>query len=226
MKNKSRVTIVLAILFVVYTILTFALPFAKNAVLWMSYLFGVVAIAAQLYVLPTAFAQAKSAKSKFYGFPIARIGIIYLIVQLALGLIFMAAAKLVPLWLPVCLYVVLLGAAAVGFLAVDAVHDEVKRQDRTQKADTTAMRTLQARVSALAAHWETVETQMLLQKMADALRYSDPVSSDATRTTEKELAVCVEALEHATSDAAVKDCLRRMDATLTLRNHLCRQNKG
>lgn len=96
--------------------------------LWLLYIFGVITIAAQLYVLQVAFYKEMTVKSKFYGFPVANVGVIYLLAQLVLGLVFMALAKVVPLWLPLVVYVVLLGAAAVGlFIAADAMRDEVER---------------------------------------------------------------------------------------------------
>lgn len=226
MKNKLRVVIVLAIIFVVYTVLTFALPFAKNAVLWVSYIFGAAAIAAQLYVLPKSFAQGESARSKFYGFPIAKIGAAYLLVQLALGLVFMVLAKLVPLWLPLVLYVVLLGVAAVGFIAADTMRDEVERQDSKLKADTTVVRALQARAAVLAASRESGEVKAQLQALADALRYSDPVSGDATRDVETKLTACMDELEQTSSDEGAAAILRRMSALLAGRNQLCKSNKN
>lgn len=226
MKNKVRVGIILAVIFVVYTVLTFVLPFAKTAVLWLSYLFGVIAIAAQLYVLHTAFAQGENVRSKFYGFPIAKIGVVHLLVQLALGLIFMALAALVPVWLPVALYVVLLGVAAVGFIAADTMRDEVERQDTRLKTDTTLMRTLQIRAAALAERWESGEIKARLQTLAENLRYSDPVSTEATRAMELKLAACLDELEQTPSDAEANAFLQRTEALLSERNRLCRLSKG
>lgn len=226
MKNKIRAGIVLAVIFAVYTVLTFVLPFEKNAVLWVSYIFGVAAIAAQLYVLPKSFAQGESAKSKFYGFPIAKIGVAYLIVQLALGLIFMVLAALVPVWLPLVLYVVLLGAAAVGFIAADTMRDEVERQDTKLKTDTTLMRTLQTRAAALAARQDSGEVKAQIQILADNLRYSDPVSGDITRDVEGKLTVCMDELEQASSGEEVTILLRRMNTLLSERNQLCKLNKN
>ena len=94
-KNKTRFFIVLAILFAVFTVIAIALPLTKTAAFWISYVFAVIALAVQIYAYPKAFA-GESVKSKFYGFPIARITTVYLIAQLALSLIFMLAAKWVP----------------------------------------------------------------------------------------------------------------------------------
>lgn len=64
MKNKIRSWSVLGVIFAVYTVLALALPFEKNAVLWVSYIFGVIAIAAQFYVLQVAFYKETTVKSE------------------------------------------------------------------------------------------------------------------------------------------------------------------
>lgn len=228
MKNKIRSWIVLGVIFAVYTVLALALPFEKNAVLWLSYIFGVIAIAAQLYVLQVAFYKETTVKSKFYGFPVANVGVIYLLAQLGLGLVFMVLAKFVPLWLPLVVYVVLLGAAAVGFIAADAMRDEVERQDTKLKWDVSAMRALQSRANALIGQCEQEVLTATVRKLADDFRYSDPVSSDAVAEQEQQLAMLMGELEQAAAEENIEVALtycKRLSAALVERNRLCKLNK-
>ncbi len=228
MKNKVRTWIVLAIVFVVYNVIVFALPFAHTGVFWMSYAFSVVAIAAQVYVMQVAFMKEEGVKSKFYGFPLAYVGVIYLAAQLVLGLIMMALATKIPMWIPVILYVVLLGAAAVGFIAADAMRDEVERQDVQLKKDVSLMRGLQAKVGSLAATCGA-DVREDVAKLAEALRYSDPVSHETLAEIEAELSANVNELQVAVTagdNAAVRALCRKAGATLAERNRLCKLNKG
>ena len=80
-KNLVRTYGILAILFVVFTVVVFAVPFVKNAVFWVSYLFVMLAIGVQGYAIHTAFSKEEPVTSKLYGFPVARIGFIYLVAQ-------------------------------------------------------------------------------------------------------------------------------------------------
>lgn len=89
-KNATRWRVILAVLLVVYNVIVFAVPFPKNAAFFVSWLFTLAAIGAQVYVVRAAFYQGEGVKSKFYGWPIAKIGAVYLAVQLVLGLAFMA----------------------------------------------------------------------------------------------------------------------------------------
>ena len=209
----------------------FALPFPKTAVFAVSYLFSMVAILAQIYVIRAAFCQGEGVKSKFYGFPIARIGLIYLAAQVVLGFLFMALGLLfpLPLWLPLALYVVLLGAAAVGLVAADAAREEVVRQEVRAVKDVSLMRGLQAAVSALAGRCEDPALRRGVQDLAENLRFSDPVSSEALASAEAALSACVARLQQAVEDRRQEEALalcREADRILADRNQLCRLSKA
>lgn len=226
-KNKLRFYIVLAILFVVLSVIAFALPLAKTAAFWLSYLFAVIAIAVQIYAYPKAF-DGPSVKSKFYGFPLARVSTIYLAVQLVLSLIFMLAGKWVPAWLAVILFVLLLGAAAIGFIAAEGVRDEVERQDVVHKANVSTMRALQSKAVFVASQCEDAETKKALDAFAEALRFSDPVSSDALADIEENLTGLVEELGNAVMDkdySAARSLCAKASTLLADRNRMCKLNK-
>ncbi|WP_310604163.1 hypothetical protein, partial [Anaerosporobacter sp.] len=86
-KNEKRVYMTLVVLLIVFSVIAFAVPFAKTSVFWLAYIFSVLAITFQIYVLKLSFSGKRETKSKFYGFPIARVGVIYLITQLLFSFI-------------------------------------------------------------------------------------------------------------------------------------------
>ncbi len=226
-KNKVRFFAALGNLFAAFTVIAFAVPFPRKPIFWVSYAFGLLAIAAMLYAYPSAFA-GESPRSKFYGFPIARIATIYLVAQLALSLLFMALGQWVPAWVAVLVCVLLLLVSALGFIAADATRDEVERQDTVHKANVTIMRTLQSKAAFLVSQCEDPETKKDLRAFADALRYSDPVSSETVAAAEADLSAVVEELGSAVTDkdyAATKTLCARASALLADRNRLCRVNK-
>lgn len=227
-KNTIRWWVVLAVILVVFTVLAFALPFPKTAVFAVSYLFGLAAIAAQIYVIRTAFYQGEGIRSKFYGFPIARVGGLYLAAQLILSLVSMALALLVPLWLPLVLSVVLAGAAVVGFIGTDVMRDEVVRQDKKQEKDVSRMRAFQAQGKAILSINALPEQTASLEHLAEALRYSDPVSSEALTEIEENLAEVLTALQKAVAgrnaDEIAAHC-QQAETILTERNQLCKLHK-
>lgn len=226
-KNKLRLYIVLAILFVVLSVIAFVLPLAKTATFWISYVFAVIALAVQIYAYPKAFA-GENVKSKFYGFPIARVTTIYLVAQLVLSLIFMIAGKWVPVWIPVILFALMLGAAAIGFVAAEGMRDEVERQDVVHKANVGTMRALQSKAVFVASQCEDAETKKVLDAFAEALRFSDPVSSDALADIEENLTGLVEELGNAVLDkdyAGAQALCTKASTLLADRNRMCKLNK-
>ena len=228
-KNAIRWWVVLGVVLVVYNVLAFALPFPKTAVFAVSYLFTTIAILAQIYVIRTAFYRGEGVKSKFYGFPIAKLGVIYLAVQLIAGLVFMALGLIVPVWLPLALYMVLLGVAAVGFVAADAARDEVVRQEVKLEKDVSRMREFQAKGRALVALNKVSEAARPLEKLAEDLRFSDPVSSEALTEIEDQLAECLAQLQEAVSAQKTEQILsvcQEAERILAERNQLCKLNKA
>lgn len=227
-KNEKRTCGVLAILFVVFVVITLAVPFVKGGIFWLSFAFGIIAIAVQLYVLKSAFGKDESPRSKFFGFPIARIGFAYMVAQLALSLIFMGIGFICPVWIPVVIYVVLLGGASIGFIAADVTRDEIERQDVVLKAETECMQSLRSIVYPLSGQVTDKDCSKLLQNLAEEFKYSDPVSSDAIKDIEQELSVLVDELQEAVVDAdeeAINVLCKKIKISLTERNRLCKLNK-
>ena len=228
-KNTMRWWITLAVILIVYNVIVFAAPFERAAIFFLSWFFSLVAIGAQIYVIRTAFYQGEGAKSKFYGWPIARIGTVYLVVQIALGLLFMALGSIVKLWIPLILYVILLGVSAVGFVAADAMRDEVERQDVKLKKDVACIRTLQSKTASLVQHAQEDRTRKALEKFSEDLRFSDPVSGEALADIEADLTACVDELQQVVVDddhEAILTLVQEAEAVLMERNRLCKLAKS
>lgn len=95
-KDTIRAIVVAVVALVIYNLITFVIPFAHTAAFWISYGFTLTAfvvVCASIYI---AFIKNPDAKSRFYGFPIARIGVLYGCAQLIVSLVVMAVAKWTP----------------------------------------------------------------------------------------------------------------------------------
>ena len=230
-KNRIRIYITLAIVFAAFTVIAFAVPFKRESVFWLSYVFAVIAIAVQFYSYPKALdPDGHDVLSKFYGFPIARLTTLYLVVQIILSLLFMLLAKYVEVkaWIPVVLYAVVLAVAAIGFIAADSMREEVERQDIVHKANVTLMRSLQSKSAFIAGQCEDSETKKALDALAESFRFSDPVSSDALTDIEENLTGLVEELGNAVMDkdySAVRSLCAKASTLLADRNRMCKLNK-
>lgn len=225
-KDTIRFGLTVAILLVLYLLVVFLIPFAKTPVFWLSFGYTLAAFAVAWAAFWIAFLRHPGAKSRFYGFPIAKIGAVYWLVQLIAGLLAMALGSWIPVWLAVLVYTAALGAAAIGLIAADAVADEIHAQDDKLKKDVTVMRTLRSQVSQLDC--TDPEAAAAVKKFAEELRYSDPVSSPALEEAERDLSAAVANLQSAVMDndtPAIKQFCRTASRLLTERNRLCKLNK-
>ena len=228
MKNNVRGIIVLALLLVVFSVVAFIIPFARTATFWLAYGFGAFALLFQLYIFRTADAAGGDAKSRFYGFPVARVGVIYLVAQLIASFVEMALAKVMPAWVPLIVNLILLVAAVIGCITVETMRDEIVRQDGQLKKSVSNMRELQSLSASLVNQCADESLKPTLRKLADEFRYSDPVSSDNTLDLEadmrSQLGDIQQALIEGDADGAKKLCGKLL-GSLTERNRICSVSK-
>ena len=227
-KNEKRIIITAAIIFVVFSVVAFAVPFKKGGVFWVTYLFSVISLAVQPFVMKKAFDGENDINSKLYGFPIARIAVVYCIAQTVLSLVFMALGKWLPVWVVIVFDVLLLGAAAVGFIGADAMRDEIDRQDKKLVKDTKYMRDIESKVNALVGQCDDEDVRKSVAKLAENIKYSDVVSSEALKDIETDLSSCIDELQGAVADGERDTALSltvKADGLLAERNRLCKLNK-
>ena len=90
-KNGSKSYIILGILFVLVSVIAFAVPSVKTAAFWLSYAFTVIAFIAQIMIWRAVFKRGESLKNSFLGFPVVYIGIVYLVLQIIALTVFLFA---------------------------------------------------------------------------------------------------------------------------------------
>ena len=188
-KNQIRSIVTVVVIFAVYNVLSFVLPFKHTGIFWIGYSFGLVSLIVSLMIFALAFGKDGTAKSRFYGFPIARIGVLYSAAQVPLSFLAMALAGMagIPLWPFVLVFILILGAAVLGTVATDATRDEIVRQDIKLAKDVSVIRALRSLGNSLVAQCADDEAKKELKKLSDMLNYCDPVSNDATVAAETEL---------------------------------------
>ena len=227
-KNIARVAVTVVLLLALFNVVAFAIPFVRTPVFWLAYAFTSVAIAAQLPLSLYAFTPKGGARDSLYGFPIARLALIYLLVQAVVGLLCMALSQWTPLWAALVVEAVIFVLAAIGCMAASAIRDEIRRQDVHLQKDVAAMRELQSRAGALAGQAQGEAVCAQLKKLADEFRFSDPVSNAATAPLEADLRACMDSMERALTDGdgdGVLELCRKTAALLAERNRLCKLNK-
>ena len=228
-KDTARRITALSVILILYILVAFLIPFAHTATFWFSFAFTIISFGVVAISIYTAFIQKPDAKSRFYRFPVAKIGVIYGAVQLIAGIIFMALAAIVPAWVAALVYAIALGAAIIGLISAEAVISEIKNQGTKLQKNVSLMRSLQYKVNHMASQCDDSDAAMVVKKFAEELRYSDPVSSDALAEIESTLSATVDELQSAIIDGDVESikCLcRKANAVLVDRNQLCKLHKN
>ena len=224
--NWKRYILVLIIAALLYSLLAFILPFERNAVFYIAYGCAMLLILAQLLVAWRAFGDRQKAASFIYGIPMVRIGGILAAVQLAGGIVLMLLARLLPVLYAVLAEGFFLGTATILLVINDAQKETLTRQDERLKERTQTMHQLQAYAEQMVE--ENQQLLPMLRKLSREMRFSDPVSSEATAQAEEMLKQSMEDLKAALDNeneqqaaAACREALR----VLSERNRICRQNK-
>ena len=199
--------------------IAFVLPTQKTSAFWIAYAFTVLAFVAQLIIWRTAWKNAKSLKSKFLGLPIICVGYFYLVIQIIAFAILAGTAGIVPSWVAVIVCCVILGVAAVCLIATDAGRDEIERVEQKIQSKVSALKMLQIDVEMLAKTESDSEVKSKLIKLAEKIRYSDPMSLDAL--TELEGAIAGKVKELKTS-ADKRSLIEEIDTLLSEQNAKCK----
>ena len=223
-KTTIRAAVVAIVTFALYNMFVFLIPFKRTDAFWVSYGFTVAAYLVAALSIYVAFLKKASATSRFYGFPVAKLGVTYGLLQLVVSILVMAVGYKLEWWIPVLLYSVGLGAALIGLVCVEEVVEEIRVQDAKLKKDISQMRNLQSKVSQMASQSDNAA----LKTLAEDFRYSDPVSNEAVAAAEADLTAAVYELQGAFVEGnpvVLEQMCRRTSALLAERNRLCKMYK-
>lgn len=213
-KNKGMAYAVLAIAFVLFNVIAFAVPTAKTATFWTAYVFTTIAFAMQIAIWKFAFKGTDTLKSKFLGIPLITVGITYLIIQIVAFAVFMAL-PLTASWIAIVVCTLILGTSAICLIGTETGKEEIERVDKKVQSKVFYIKSLQADVEILASAETEADTKAALTKLAEKIRFSDPMSNDALSEFEAEITEKVKELKTAENKAEI---ITVLDSLITERN--------
>lgn len=230
-KKSKSVIAIYAILLVVYIVAFLIIPFNKIAASWISFAFTIIAIAGSLLIFNFAFNAKETPVSKIYGYPIFRVGAVYALAQLVIGVVICAISAViaVPYWVALLVSVILLGAAAIGVIITDNTRDLVEEVDESVNVDTKNVTRFQIDIASIDDVCENTEVKADLEKLNELFRFSDPVTNDETREVEESIKTMLAELKTIVADGSTDDInalIKRITNTLNERNRICKASKG
>lgn len=217
-KNNLMSYLALGILFVLFNLIAFLIPTEKNVTFWTAYVFSVIAFAVQIPLWKIAFGKKDTLKSKFLGIPVIHVGIAYLIIQLIAFAVFMVFPTL-PVWLAVIVCAIILATSALCIIAGQAGANEINRVEEKIKVKRAFIQFLQTDIEMLAESETDTETKAELKKLAEKVRFSDPMSHEMLGELESRISAKVEEMKTATDK---KGLIAEINILLTERNKKCK----
>ncbi len=177
-KQYLNISIIYAAVFAIYNIIVLLLFGAKNNVFWTSYGFMCAAFAVNIAVTLLTFHSGK-VEAAFMGIPLLSFSLFYFFGELFISFVFMLFRSAASIKLTVALQaifaLVFVIFTAIALLSRDAVEGITK--DVETKVQTVKM--LSVDVKVLEEQCLDKELKAELHKVAEAIRYADPMTHAA-----------------------------------------------
>lgn len=216
-KNSTKGYVILGILFTLVSIIAFAVPTLKTATFWIAYVFTAAAFAAQIIIWRTALGK-EALKSKFLGFPVVHIGIVYAIIQTVAFAVFLFAPML-PVWSAIVVCSIIAGVSAVCMISTDAGLNEIERVEAEVQEKVFFIRELQADIELIATTETDADTKAELTRLAEKISFSDPMSNEQLMYLENKISTKVLKLKTATNKVEI---ITELTLLLDERNKKCK----
>lgn len=216
-KNSTKGYVILGILFTLVSIIAFAVPTLKTATFWIAYVFTAAAFAAQIIIWRTALGK-EALKSKFLGFPIVHIGIVYAIIQVIAFAVFMFVPTL-PTWSAIVVCPIIAGLSAVCMISADAGRNEIELVEAKVQNKVFYVREMQADIELLADNESDAAVKTALTHLAEKIRFSDPMSNEQLADLENKISIKAAELKTASSKLEI---ITELNSLLDERNKKCK----
>ena len=217
-KNNLMSYLALGIVFALFNVIAFVIPTDKTATFWTAYAFSVVAFAVQIPLWTIALGKKDTLKSKFLGIPVIHVGITYLIVQLIAFAVFMIF-PILPVWLAIIVCAIILAISVLCAIAGQAGANEIDRVEEKIKVKRAFIQFLQTDIEMLVESETDAETKAALKKLAEKVRFSDPMSHEMLGELESRISAKVEEMK---TVADKKVLIEEVTTLLTERNKKCK----
>lgn len=198
-----------------------------DARFFIAWLFVNAAFVCNLLCAKKAF-QAENMKKLFYNLSLIGISSAGLIGMLVLGCILMLIPDC-PAWMAAVVCVIIAAFTAIAVVKADWAVGIVEDTEDKVKENTAFIRSLTAEAQTLQSKVKTSEAKAAAKKVYEALRYSDPVSTNASLADEaiitakfSELTSCITSCD----EAKVVECADEFVQLVKDRNNKCRMLKS
>ena len=190
---------------------------------WAGYVLISLALVCQLVCAAIIF-KDNNAKKMFYNISLIRASYVGLIFSVMIGGICMVLS-FIPYWIGIAICGIVLALTVFSIVKADIAINEVERIDAKVKTQTFFIKSLTVDAETLMASAKDDAIKAECRKVAEALRYSDPMSSDALASAESAITIKFAQLQSAVQANDKEKAIPMADELLILiadRNKKCK----
>lgn len=194
-----------------------------TASFWIGYIGITFMFSGQLFCGRKVF-QEENLQKLFYKLPLLHVSYQGLIWSFVLGGASMMISPL-PYWVGVIACAIVLAVTAIAILKADTAADLVITANEKVRAQTAFIRLLTVDAENLLSCAKTEAVKTACKKVYEAVRYSDPVSSDALISIEGNISAQMEVLTDAVAeenDEQIAAAAEKMSLLISDRNRKCK----
>ena len=217
-KNRWLPYLALGVALALFHVVAFAVPAAKNVVFWITYAFTLVAFLFQPLLWRSALGKKDTLKSKFLWIPVIHVGLSYLVIQLLTFVVFLIFSD-IPSWIAVIACSLIAALCAACAIAGQAGAAEIDRVEKKIADKRFYLQSLQADIELLAQKESDPAVRSALKKLAEQVRFSDPMGHEQLRELESQILCKVEEMKTGADKRAL---IPQTEALLTERNQKCK----
>lgn len=223
-KITKNYAIIWAVMLVVFNIIVFVAPGWNGLVkytgaFWVAYIVTTIAFVSHLLLTLWAFKDAEGNTQRlFYNIPIIRISYTALVVTIIAATLTMLNS-LLPTWAAIVVMLALAVFYTITIAKTKMAIDVIEEKDQQIKDQTSTIKELRAQAASITTNKE------LAVKIAEALRFSDPVSNPSTIEIEDQLKQTLNQFKDETDPDKAAEIVNTFMGLLEERNVKCRDGK-
>ena len=190
-KNFKYYSVIWLISLVIFNVIVFVAPnevagMSKfGGAFWVGYIFITIAFLGQLACACKVFKE-ENLQKVFYNIPLISISYTGLVAMLIVGTACMVIPKF-PNWLGIIICLLIFAFSVISIIKANVAADLVMEIDKKIKTQTQFIKFLTADAEHLMASSKTNELKAEAKKVYEAIRYSDPMSSDVLADVEEQI---------------------------------------
>lgn len=224
--KKAGITLaIIGLIAVVYNVIFFVVPWNNGmsvAATWITYGCTWLALIFGGVVTAVAF-NKKELKSRIFGIPVHCVGYTVLLLQLLIDGVVMGVGHWfeIAFWIPTIVEVLLFALATITVIVRAANRDFIESIDKKEVKEAY-IKQLRIEVDSLVEANTIDAINADLVKLAETVRYTDPVSHKNVEDTEDQITVAFEELEKAVAEGDVA----KAQSSIAKMNRLLNERKA